>query len=198
MSNAFIRPCDSNILIRPFSDRAATGIGAATAIKLVRFGINVVFGDTNTKAAEELVQSLTIAAKENRKNGKVVFVPCDVTNYGQLYELFRTAYDQFGKIDHAVSNAGIFEQGNWFDPALTIESVGQAGPGPTNVIDINVIGMANFARIAVVFLRENKTATNKSLTFMSSVNCFRESPGLYMYQVSLDTSIRGYSLRNTA
>jgi hypothetical protein len=51
-------------------------------------------------------------------------------------------------------------------------------------MDINVIGTLHFSRIAAVFLREGKKqGENKSLTLLSSVNAFRESPGLYLYQV---------------
>jgi len=131
-------------------------------------------------AAEALVAQLSNSDSASR----VTFVECDVTKYDDIYKLFRTAYDKYGRIDHAVSCAGIFEQGAWFDPALTIESVGRER-ATTAVIDVNVIGSANFARIAVVFLRNGLLkGENRSLTLLSSVNAFRESPGLYMYQVS--------------
>ena len=154
----------------------ATGIGAATVHRLHAAGAHVVFGDINEKAGEHLATSL---------GSHVTFVPCDVTKYADLYRLLKTAHDKHGRVDHAVSIAGIFEQGKWFDPELTIETVGQT-QAPTAVIDINLMGMANFARIAVVFLRHGlqKGEMDRSFTFMSSVNAFRESPGLYMYQTS--------------
>jgi hypothetical protein len=74
------------------------------------------------------------------------------------------------------------EQGNWFDPNLTIETV--ASSGNTKVLDVNLVGTLNFARIAAVFLRGGlNMGENRSLTLLSSVNAFRESPGLFMYQV---------------
>jgi NAD(P)-dependent dehydrogenase (short-subunit alcohol dehydrogenase family) len=118
------------------------------------------------------------------QQGRIFFQRCDVTNYDDLYKLFKSAHDELGQIHHAVSSAGIFEQGSWFDPSLTIESVGQ-GPATTAVLDVNILGSAHFARIGVVFLRHGISAgENRSLTLVSSVNAFRESPGLYMYQVS--------------
>ncbi|KAK5163802.1 uncharacterized protein LTR77_010476 [Saxophila tyrrhenica] len=46
-----------------------------------------------------------------------------------------------------------------------------------------VIGTLHFARIAAVFLREGRQqGDDRSLTILSSVNAFRESPGLYIYQ----------------
>lgn len=147
------------------------GIGAATVKLLVEQGAKVVFGDVNVAVAQDLSASIT-------------FSECDVTKYDDIYQLFRKAYDQFGRIDHAISCAGIFEQGNWFDPNYTIDSI-KEDPGNTRVLDVNLIGTLHFARIAAVFLRESKHENpNKSLTLLSSVNAFRDSPGLYLYQTS--------------
>jgi NAD(P)-dependent dehydrogenase (short-subunit alcohol dehydrogenase family) len=159
----------------------ATGIGAATVIRLHGIGARVVFGDIANEPAQELVSSLETSSSAG---GEVSFVHCDVTNYDDIYNLFKVAYNKYGRIDHAFACAGIFEKGQWFDPELTIESV-KNEKGPSTTLDINLLGLANFSRVAVVFMRENmQKGENKSLTFMSSVNAFRESPGLYMYQTS--------------
>jgi NAD(P)-dependent dehydrogenase (short-subunit alcohol dehydrogenase family) len=60
----------------------------------------VVFGDINDGAAEELVK-----AHEGLK-----FVHCDVAKYEDIYGLFKAAQQEYGRVDHAVSCAGIFEQ----------------------------------------------------------------------------------------
>jgi NAD(P)-dependent dehydrogenase (short-subunit alcohol dehydrogenase family) len=131
----------------------------------------VVFGDVNVAAAEGLSAS-------------AIFLECDVTKYDDIYQLFKKTFDQFGHIDHAISCAGIFEQGNWFDPNYTIDNI-KDDPGNTKVLDVNLTGTLHFARIAAVFLRESRQEnSNKSLTLLSSVNAFRDSPGLYLYQTS--------------
>lgn len=138
---------------------------------MVEHGAKVVFGDVNATAAREVASAAT-------------FMQCDVTNYSEIYNLFKTTYDKYGRIDHAISCAGIFEQGNWFDPTSTIESI-KDDPGNTKVLDVNLLGTLHFARIATVFLRESKQeGRNRSLTLLSSVNAFRDSPGLYLYQTS--------------
>lgn len=152
----------------------ATGIGAATVRLLADQGAKVVFGDINAAAAQEPV---------DRKRD-VSFVSCDVTKYDDIYTLFVTAKKVHGHVDHAISCAGIFEVGNWFDPSLTVESVGK-DPGNTKVLDVNVLGTLHFARVAAVFLRDGKrVGEDRTLTLLSSVNAFRESPGLFMYQTS--------------
>jgi NAD(P)-dependent dehydrogenase (short-subunit alcohol dehydrogenase family) len=83
---------------------------------------------------------------------------------------------------HALACAGIIEQGKWFDPELTIETVEKEESKLT--LDVNLVGTCMFARIAVVYLKhEKKQGGDKSLTLISSAAGFRESPGLWMYQV---------------
>lgn len=152
----------------------ATGIGAATVKLLAENGAAVVFGDNNVTAAKQLESAFD----------KVTFKECDVTNYDDIYQLFVAAKEKHGRVDHSLSCAGIFEQGNWFDPSLTVESVGEQ-PGNTKTLDVNVLGSLQFARVAAVFLRDDRqNGEDKSLTLLSSVNAFRESPGLFLYQTS--------------
>ena len=117
------------------------------------------------------------------------FVRCDVSKHDDIYNLFKTAFDQHGRIDHAVSCAGIFETGNWFDPELTVDTV-KDNKGDLKTLDVNVIGTLYFSRIADVFLREGKQKNqDRSIVLLSSVNAFRESPGLYIYQVCMPACI---------
>lgn len=107
-----------------------------------------------------------------------------MTKHDDLYRLFKKAHEKHGHIDHAISCAGIFEQGDWFDPNHTIETI-KDDPGNTKVLDVNLMGTLHFSRIAAVFLREEKSErSNRTLTLLSSVNAFRDSPGLYLYQTS--------------
>ena len=182
----------------------ATGIGAATLRLLVQHGANVVFGDLNVSAAEALVQELSSTTSAGKADadagmsrvGQVIFVRCDVSKHADVVALFRAAWEGFGGVDHAVACAGIFERGDWFDAALTRENIGER-EGDASVLDVNVLGTLIFARVAVVFMRkeagevqeagdgEGRKGREKSLTLLSSVNAFRESPGLFMYQVSI-------------
>lgn len=53
------------------------------------------------------------------------------------------------------------------------------------VLDVNLLGSLYFSRIASVYLRENrKHGEDRSLTLVSSVAGFKESPGLFVYQAS--------------
>ena len=93
----------------------ANGIGAATVRLLYEKGAKVVFGDLNVTASELLVSSLN--------SEHVTALKTDVTSYEDNLALFRMALERYGKVDHAISIAGIMEQGDWFHPSLTVESV---------------------------------------------------------------------------
>jgi NAD(P)-dependent dehydrogenase (short-subunit alcohol dehydrogenase family) len=101
--------------------------------------------------------------------------------------LFKTALQKYGRVDHALACAGIIEKGKWFDPELTIETVEKEETKLT--LEVNLWGTCMFARIAVVYLKhDKKEGEDKSLTLISSAAGFRESPGLWMYQVRSTSS----------
>lgn len=98
------------------------------------------------------------------------------------------------------------EIGNWFDPNLTLEDVREVcqilsrmalaiainllltisyQPATTKVLDVNLGGCLSVARIASVYLRQNRPkSTDRSITLISSTAGFKESPGLFVYQAS--------------
>ncbi|KAL2841136.1 hypothetical protein BJY01DRAFT_257141 [Aspergillus pseudoustus] len=162
----------------------ANGIGAALVEYACEHGAYVYFGDLAVEAGE------AIAKRVNRTNSsppRAVFVQTDVTSYDSVLKLFDSAMDTYGRIDHAVAGAGITEIGNIFDPALDMESIRQ--PPTSKVLDVNLNGCLYVARIAAVYLRQNRptgttTKTDRSITLISSVAGFKESPGLFVYQAA--------------
>lgn len=93
----------------------ANGIGAAIVRLFAQRGALILFGDLDVASGEKL------AAEYDPE--RVHFLKTDVTKYDENVALFRRALDKYGRVDHAFSVAGILEQGNIFDPALTIEDV---------------------------------------------------------------------------
>lgn len=89
------RAHSQRLTVRP---GGSTGIGKATVELLAKAGAKVAVGDINTEAAEQLCKD---------REG-VSFQHCDVTKYDDIYNLFKVAHDKYGRIDHAVSSAGIF------------------------------------------------------------------------------------------
>lgn len=164
----------------------ANGIGAATVERLFNNHADVVFGDMDEDAAMGVIKRLEA---EKSDGGKVTFVKGNVTEYADVYKLFKTAYDKYGRVDHAFEIIGLHEKESSFEPGLTIESVEHAEEKTTS-LNVNMEGTAFFARIAIVFLRSNKRRKdNRSLTLTSSVAAIRDLPGEYIEQTSMHSII---------
>jgi NAD(P)-dependent dehydrogenase (short-subunit alcohol dehydrogenase family) len=167
----------------------STGIGAATVTLLHSLGAHVVFGDVNTTAASSLVASLP-------GSNQPVFVHCNAAVYQDNVNLFKTAFERFGRVDHAIANAGLGERAGWFDKMMSREDV-ETEPD-TVVLDVNLTGVLYFARVACAYLAEG-AKRDRSLTLLSSVAGFEESPGLFVYQAAkhgvlgLMRSLRGWA-----
>lgn len=86
---------------------ANRGIGKGISRALLKAGAQVALaartGDTLAAAAEELQAEIGGA--------RVLAVPTDVTDEGQVLELFRQVDERFGAVDILVNNAGAFDGG---------------------------------------------------------------------------------------
>lgn len=156
----------------------ALGVGASLVRLLNSAGAHVFFGDVLDEPGTSLEKELSSNSKSSVK-----YIHCDVTSYDDNLKLFDTALQAHGRIDHAVANAGLGEQGTMFDPNLTLESVREEPKSSMKVVDVNLKGPLYFARIASVYLQQGPAgeSSDKSLTLVSSVAGFREDPGLNVY-----------------
>ena len=73
----------------------------------------------DSKAGELLIEDI--------RSQEVLFIKTDAAKYEDNLTLFKTAFEMYGRVDHAMSIAGIVEQGNWFDPKLGLEDVEKVG-----------------------------------------------------------------------
>ena len=85
---------------------AAQGIGAATARLFAARGARVVVADVNEEGGKE-----TVAAIE-ADGGEAVFVRTDITSGADVEAAVAAAVRAYGRLDCAVNNAGIEEQGS--------------------------------------------------------------------------------------
>ena len=77
----------------------ATGIGAATALKLSEAGAAVVIGDINVDGAAKVV------AQINRGGGRAKAVSCDISDEKSVAAMVKAAVDSYGGLDGIHINA---------------------------------------------------------------------------------------------
>ena len=81
---------------------SSRGIGRAVAKRLAGDGFSVVVNYAgNASQAEEVVNEI------KKAGGQAVAVQADISDPGQVQQLFATTLKKFGKIDVVVNNAGI-------------------------------------------------------------------------------------------
>ena len=111
-----------------------SGLGAATAEKLVAAGGNVVLADLNETAGKET---------EARLGKQARFIRTDVTDAASVQAAIKLAVDTFGGLQGAVNCAGI---------GTAIRVVGKEGPHDLDafslIIKVNLIGTFNVIRLA--------------------------------------------------
>ena len=78
----------------------SSGIGYATAARLAAGGAAVVIGGRGAEAGERA------AARIRADGGEALFVAADVTIEADMADLVAAAVNRYGRLDHAVNNAG--------------------------------------------------------------------------------------------
>lgn len=120
------------------------GIGKAIALEMVRNGANVVLNYTNNDIEAEKTLS-----EIKEKGGYAVLVKASVGELKGCETIINTAIESFGKIDFLINNAAISEVGLFMD--VTDE-------GLNNILDINLKGVLNCSKLAMIHLIESRGA----------------------------------------
>jgi len=79
----------------------ASGIGRATAQRLVQEGAAVVIADLDEALGAETLKTL------QANGGRAAFVKADITSDADVARMLQTAADRFGRLDILYNNAGI-------------------------------------------------------------------------------------------
>jgi 3-oxoacyl-[acyl-carrier protein] reductase len=118
---------------------AGTGIGSATARRLLAEGAAVVVSDAHERRLAET------AAELAAEGDAPLAIACDVTDEDQVQALFRGAVDHHGRIDVVVNNAGL---------GGTAELVDMTDEQWHKVVDVTLTGTFRCTRAALRILRD--------------------------------------------
>ena len=145
---------------------ASRGIGRAIALKLGQQNFSVVVNYfRSSQAADELVASIQQAGSEAKA------VQADVGTAAGRKALIDTAYDEWGRLDVLVNNAGITSQGRKDLLEATEESWDQ-------VFDTNLKGpffMSQLAANRMILQSENETPEARVIINLSSISAYATS-----------------------
>ncbi|KAJ3546565.1 hypothetical protein NM208_g1939 [Fusarium decemcellulare] len=189
--------CVHFVLLDYIGGSGSDGIGAKVTAQLLHAGALVVVADVKDAQGQRLVNTLTETNAGHQKVS-IVYKYVDVSDYESVLALFKHAIDLHGRVDLAIHCAGITEIKGWFDPEATMDSIYK--PPTSKVLDVNLNGTFYFTQVALVALQHGRQEADvdKSVTLISSIAGFKESPGLFMYSASkhgvmgLMRSLRGY------
>lgn len=112
---------------------AASGIGRATAIRFSQEGAYVAIFDRDVLRGEAVLQEI------HGNQGKVIFLPVDVSAEADVSEAIRRTEAEFHRIDVLVNNAAAFVFGSYQVTQADWE----------RVLSVNVMGAAFCAKYAV-------------------------------------------------
>jgi NAD(P)-dependent dehydrogenase (short-subunit alcohol dehydrogenase family) len=151
----------------------ASGLGYATAKRIIDAGGHVVLLDVNSEQGETTAASLGEHAN---------FIQTDVSNEEAVRTAMQAANDFLGGITLAVNCAGVATAGR---------TLGREGPWPAEsfnrVIQINLVGTYNVTKEAAAFMQRNEPDTNGErgvIISTASIAAFEGQIGQAAYSAS--------------
>jgi 3-hydroxyacyl-CoA dehydrogenase / 3-hydroxy-2-methylbutyryl-CoA dehydrogenase len=119
----------------------ASGLGRATAERLLAAGATVALLDRPASAGAETAKAM---------GERAFFTPADVTNADEVSAALQTAGDRLGGVNVLVNCAGI---------GTAMKTFGKSGPAKleefTRVIQVNLIGTFNCIRLTAALMAKN-------------------------------------------
>ncbi|KAI3392511.1 hypothetical protein diail_5551 [Diaporthe ilicicola] len=151
----------------------ASGIGLAMVEHFASKGNNVAVFDVNLEVGKQVVSSVS----EKSPQAKVIFKECDVSSWQGQTKAFKDVFNEFGRIDIVMANAGISEQG-----ASAMASIEDDEPKEPNlkIMDVDLYGVIYTVKLATHYMSKNQS-TGPS---QGSIICTASNAGLYPFPVS--------------
>ncbi|KAH8307757.1 hypothetical protein KR044_012677, partial [Drosophila immigrans] len=144
---------------------ASSGIGAATAVKLAKYGACLALNGRNLDNLKE------VAGQCSQTGPAPALVVGDISKEADANRVWHTTLEKYGKLDVLVNNAGILESG-------TIENTSLEQYD--RVMNTNLRAIYHLTMLATSELIKTKG----NIVNVSSVNGIRSFPGVLAYNIS--------------
>lgn len=143
----------------------ASGMGFAVAQELAnRRGWTVHIIDLNEKAGEKAAAKLTGS----------IFHKCDILNYAELGNTFKTVFKHANRLDFVFANAGIHEMGTSGDFYAKHDTGLEPPPEPKDkirVVDIDLSSLVSSCYLAQHYFRQNKDYLTMDCNLVITASC---------------------------
>ncbi|KAJ4021178.1 hypothetical protein NW752_004185 [Fusarium irregulare] len=116
---------------------------------------------------------------------KARFIQCDVTSWADLRKAFDKTVYEAGRIDIAISNAGVSEEHDYFTDQF--DESGNLLEPEFEVIDVNFCAVVSFVKLAVSQMRKQRKAGDKKtgrIVVTSSATAYAPEHNLPVYSAS--------------
>jgi NAD(P)-dependent dehydrogenase (short-subunit alcohol dehydrogenase family) len=140
------------------------GIGGGIAVGLATFGADVVIADIDPDRGEVTARQVEAAGR------RALVLPTDMSSTEQIRAMVQGAFDQFGRIDVLVNNAGGVRQGRFLD---------QSERSWRRHVDLNLFSLFATTAAAVPFMIEGERGG--SIVNVASIEALRAAPGFAVY-----------------
>jgi NAD(P)-dependent dehydrogenase (short-subunit alcohol dehydrogenase family) len=154
----------------------AQGIGAGIVTRFASEGAKVVIADLNEEKSKALVSELKVSGAES------IYVLCDVSDQGQVANLFDKTLEAFDRLDILVNNAALVHH-----PDSNKNFLELSAKTWLRTLEINLTGMfycsQRAGRIMVKQVTEGKTAGGAIIN-MSSGGAMRAHRHLMAYDTT--------------
>jgi clavulanate-9-aldehyde reductase len=118
---------------------ASSGIGEATALACARAGASVALAARRSDRIDELARQIS------DEGGQAVALPTDITDERQARAFIEHAYEQLGRLDGLINNAGL----------MLLGAVEGADTGEwRRMFDVNALGLLYCTHAALPVMRE--------------------------------------------
>ena len=152
---------------------ASSGIGRETALAFARAGARVILAARNETKLQEVAEEIA------RGTGRALPVPTDVTKDEDVHRLFRTATDQFGRLDILINNTGI---------GLRATVVETRIEDAQRVMDVNFFGALRCIQAALPLMKRqeqvNRRAPRAQIVNIGSILSVVATPRNSLYSAS--------------
>lgn len=146
---------------------AASGIGAASAVRFAAAGARVVLADRNREGAEAVARQLRDAGAQ------AVAVGMDVRSEEENRRGVAVALESYGRLDVAFANAGVPESATPIEE-VSLEQIDL-------LLGVNLLGPILLARAAAKVFRQQRSGV---FLATASTAAARPRPGLQVYSAT--------------